>query len=272
MAAITLAPFLPEHVPQAVALSQQAGWQHSAEDWSMLLSMSDGIVALQSGQVVGTALRSDFGPHVSHISMVIAREDMRGQGVGRSVVSALLQPGRTLRLTATPLGRPLYESLGFRTMLSLGKYIGTVCKQVFPATGVGVASPSDLEQIIALENASYGGDRRALIRNLFDIAQLAVARDASGAVVAYAALRPFSDMLVLGPIVASDVKTAEKLIGYFANIAKGQTLRVDTYDPLELDPCLKQIGLQQIERCPVMQCGSDQPLNSRYGIFSQALG
>ena len=70
-----LTAFTPAHLPQALRLSQQAGWPHRAEDWALTLSVSQGVVALDEGRVVGTALCSPFGP-VASSSMVCNRTSL----------------------------------------------------------------------------------------------------------------------------------------------------------------------------------------------------
>ena len=61
--AIRTAPFPPggDHSAGAWRLSQQAGWPHRPRTWALTLSVSNGVVALQGGTVVGTALATIFG-------------------------------------------------------------------------------------------------------------------------------------------------------------------------------------------------------------------
>ena len=58
---LTFVPFAPDHLPGALHLSRAAGWPHRAEDWALVLSLSQGLVALEGQRVVATALVTPFG-------------------------------------------------------------------------------------------------------------------------------------------------------------------------------------------------------------------
>ena len=82
----------------------------------MILAQSVGYVAVLEGRVMGTALRADFGPHLSTVHMVIVATDHRGQGLGRRLTEAVLATDhpRSYRLIATASGTPIYQKLGFQ--------------------------------------------------------------------------------------------------------------------------------------------------------------
>ena len=81
----------------------------------MLLRLSTGRIAICDSHVVGTGFRTDFGPNLSALNMIIVSEKMRSQGLGRILMLSLMQSDadRAYRLIATRKGRPLYEKLGF---------------------------------------------------------------------------------------------------------------------------------------------------------------
>lgn len=145
-------------------MSQDAGWPHRAEDWALTLSVSQGVVALQDDKVVATALCSCFG-EVATINMIIVSADMRGQGLGRKVMQAVLKiaGARELRLTATTDGLPLYEKLGFETVGDIVQYQGLAsalkpAAATAPSTDVTVQSgcDADLAEIAAMDLAASG--------------------------------------------------------------------------------------------------------------------
>lgn len=74
-----LAPFTSDHIDQAVMLSQAEKWPHRREDWDMLLDLSTGRVALEGDKVVGTTLRTDYGPEVSMMNMIIVGPRIAGE-------------------------------------------------------------------------------------------------------------------------------------------------------------------------------------------------
>ena len=272
MTKISFAPFQAEHVPQAVALSNRERWGHRSEDWNLLLRFSSGIVALSGGDVVGTAMRSDFGTGQSRLSMVITREDMRGLGVGRQMVEALLDDSRVFRLTATAQGRPLYEKLGFRQFEQLSKHVGTVRSPDSVSENIQAYHANDKPHVQQLEAEDFGADRTAFVNVMTEIGDLAVARDISGDIIGYAAVRPFDGQFTLGPICAPDLGTARDLTHYFAKKYTGKVLRVDTFAKLGLGAHLENIGLAHQGDFALMQRGNDSANNPRYGVFSQAIG
>jgi GNAT superfamily N-acetyltransferase len=75
------------------------------------------VVACQQDRVTGTAYSVSFG-RTGWLGNVAVDAEARGQGIGTAVSAAaidwLRQAGvATVLLTATPLGRPVYERLGF---------------------------------------------------------------------------------------------------------------------------------------------------------------
>src|SRR5947209_4090213 len=113
-------------------LSGRAGWNQVAADWRRLLELQpDGcFVAEWQGRPAGTAMTSVFGP-VAWVAMVLVEESLRGRGIGKALMHRALEfldthGVRTVRLDATPLGRPLYERLGFVPQFTLARYEGTL--------------------------------------------------------------------------------------------------------------------------------------------------
>jgi hypothetical protein len=108
-----------------------------------------------------------------------------------------------VRLDATPLGRPLYESLGFMLETTLTRFQGTLppCKQgpVLPA----VHEDHVLEHVCALDRSVTGTDRARLLRRLAaeHPQSLAVGSDASG-VTGFLMSRPGARARQIGPCIA----------------------------------------------------------------------
>jgi hypothetical protein len=69
---ITLETMMPAHLDDAVELSRQAKWPHRREDWELVQSISDGIVALVDERVVGTTIMTPYGDDAATINMVMA--------------------------------------------------------------------------------------------------------------------------------------------------------------------------------------------------------
>src|SRR5690242_17875638 len=119
-------------VPLGLRLREQAGWNQTEADWRRFLALEpDGcFVAELDGAAAGTAAAFVFGP-VAWVAMVLVDEALRGRGVGGALMRHALdfldrRAVRTVRLDATPLGRPLYEKLGFVAEYTLLRYAGAL--------------------------------------------------------------------------------------------------------------------------------------------------
>lgn len=264
--------FQPEHLDTALRLSQGVSWPHRREDWEMLLSLSEGVVALQNGEVIGTALRTDFAGAISTLNMIIVDESCRGQGLGRRLMEALMPDARSYRLVATAEGLPLYEKLGFVETGRILQHQGQVVVQTSAQDGIRQAVPEDFGAIRALEDAAFGGGRAALMDWLFDNADAYVACDAAGAVTGFAILRVFGRGVVLGPVCAPDAQAAKALIEHVAAKRSGQFLRIDVDAAHGLGPWLETLGLVHAGGGVSMQNGPAEPVPPRFALCSQALG
>jgi ribosomal protein S18 acetylase RimI-like enzyme len=112
---------LSTEVEAARHLLLSAGWDRkvsNAEEFEKLVSHSQfALVAVEDGQVVGFIRALTDGMTNGYISMVVVAEALRGTGIGRALVQAVM--GSDERVTwVLRAGRPgifgLYEKLGFR--------------------------------------------------------------------------------------------------------------------------------------------------------------
>ena len=157
-------------IPLGLRLSRQAGWNQLEADWRRMrdLEPEGGLVAEWNGVPVGTTIAVTFGP-VAWIAMVLVDEAYRGRGIARHLMSTALkwldeQGVATVRLDATPLGRPVYERLGFGPQFELQRWDGT-CRAVASDT-TGLQIP-DLETAYRIDTAVTGTNRRKLLERLF---------------------------------------------------------------------------------------------------------
>ena len=225
---ISLEAMETEHLDGAVLLSREAGWPHRREDWELVLSVSEGIVALHDGRVVATTMMTPFGSDAAAINMVIVDTAMRGRGLGRKLMDAALDKAgaRNCRLVATKEGLPLYEKLGFVAVGEIVQHQGKALKVATP-TNASWARDDDYKRICSLDRAACALDRSRLMRVLRRVAQFAVIRE-HGDVVAFAGLRAFGRGLVIGPVVASSSQQAKDLIQFMLAHHEGDFVRLDT--------------------------------------------
>nr|WP_064248838.1 GNAT family N-acetyltransferase [Rhizobium leguminosarum]OAP92487.1 GNAT family acetyltransferase [Rhizobium leguminosarum] len=273
---IEIVPFGPDHLEAAVALSRQAGWPHRTEDWQLALALSDGMVAVEDGKVVGTVLVTPYKRDCATINMVIVDETMRGRGLGRKLMdAALLTAGdRPLRLVATTAGLPLYQKLGFHETGTVAQHQGLAGDIAVPAE-TEAATDADLAGIARLDRLAFGADREGLLSYFAGIGEFAVIRR-DGHVSGFACLRPFGRGEVIGPVVAADLGQARMLIEHFIARRPGRFLRVDTTAETGLSSWLAEHGLAHVGggitmKKPFVHHAAD-PAVTTFALASQALG
>jgi len=264
------------HLDGAVLLSREVGWPHRREDWELVLSISEGIVALQNGRVVATTMMTPFGSDAAAINMVIVEKTMQGRGLGRRLMNAALEKAgsRHSRLVATKEGLPLYEKLGFVAIGEIAQHQGKARKIEAPAN-VFWARDDEHERISALDRVACGLDRSELMSALRRTAQFAVIRE-RGEVSAFAGLRPFGRGLVIGPIGAASDQQAKDLIEFMLSHHEGAFVRLDTEQSNGLGPWLTERGLAHVGGGVPMLRGprveqAATPYRS-FALVNQALG
>lgn len=277
----TIQPMESRHLAGALRLSQAEKWPHRAEDWHLFLSLSKGVVAIENGEVVATALATPFGDTAT-INMIIVDERMRGRGLGRKMmtsVMSLLKPSEW-RLVATREGLPLYEKLGFKAVGEILQLQGiAVATSEIPALasvdGLGIAGKDDVTALAKLDKAATGMDRTTLIGKLVQLGRIFVIRE-NAAITAYATLRAFGRGEVAGPVIAEDADQARLLLSHILAECAGRFLRVDTGAATGLAPWLAQQGLAHVGGGVAMRLGTetDYPAGRHhtFALAAQALG
>ncbi|CAO3425061.1 GNAT family N-acetyltransferase [Azospirillum endophyticum] len=248
--AIDCVAFGPKHLDDALALSRQAQWPHRLEDWSLTLSLSQGLVATdaETSRVVGTVLMTPYGEDAATINMVIVDEGWRGQGLGRRLMdeAMALAGDRPLRLVATTDGLPLYEKLGFREIGTVLQHQGEAGPvPPIAAEDVTPAGTVDHSAIAALDRQAFGADRGLLLERFAQLGSFALLRR-NGVPAGFAALRDFGRGQVIGPVIAPDADGAKALIGPIIAAHPGKFLRVDTTADAGLGPWLADCGLRHV--------------------------
>jgi GNAT superfamily N-acetyltransferase len=211
----TLRSMTSGDITLGMRLRQQAGWNQTEADWRRCLELQpDGcFVAEDEGVPVGTVTTCIFGS-VGWIAMVLVDVAMRGRGIGRALLHGALafldaREIASVRLDATPLGRPLYQSLGFAEEYTLIRHEGVLSDQETAAklseeVVVRVLPAAHLERVLQLDRQITSTDRQTLLRRLFAESPeewyVAVRGEE---VLGYAAARAGSRAWHIGPCMAT---------------------------------------------------------------------
>jgi GNAT superfamily N-acetyltransferase len=254
-----------EDLSAALRLSTSVGWNQIAADWQRMLFMEPGgcFVAEQAGEVVGTTLCCTFGP-VAWLAMVIVREDQRGCGLGRELVRSGLDYARqkgiqTVRLDATRLGEAVYRKLGFTPQFELVRMGGIVrAAAAFdePVHRVMSAEPSQIEQLIRMDQDGTRTDRGKLLRRLFGEWSPLVAVSSPGQIDGFLASRRGRLSTQFGPMSGTEVAAVD-LFTFALKSSHGQPVIADI--PVHRESLLKvarDFGLAE-QRTLLRMCYGD---------------
>ena len=271
-----IVPFTTDHLEGAWRLSQQESWPHRVEDWALTLSVSEGVVVLSEGEVVGTSLCSLFGD-VATFNMIVVDPRMRGKGLGRLMMEKVIAIAgtREQRLVATQEGVPLYEKMGFVGKGRIVQHQGIVGPVPAPLENVRVSDPdnlaADLQAICQMDMAASGMSREKALTQIAMAGGTVFMADGG-----FAMLRHFGRGQVAGPVVANSTETAKALISAAAARCEGSFLRLDLPAKYELSGFMESLGLAHVGGGLSMTRAvttehAPQDMNT-YALVSQALG
>jgi GNAT superfamily N-acetyltransferase len=179
------------------------------------------LVAEAEARIAGTGMAAVNGP-VGWIGTIFVDEGLRGRGIGTALTAAVVQRLEaagclTLALIATPLGRPIYERLGFAAVTEYRMLVapggaatstvpGTAAPEAGTATEAGTSEPvgasrlrpcelADLPAILALDVIGSGG--------------AVVGFRAGGEIVGFDARAPWGGHPTIAPELVDGVRLVE---------------------------------------------------------------
>ncbi len=281
--AAVLTKLTAARLPQAVALSSEMGWPYRLEDWVFAHRLGEGLALEQGDQLIGTAMRWDYGDAFASVGMIIIAKAFQGHGYGARLVDALLDGAgsRSVFLNSTPEALELYRRRGFACTAELNQHQGVPVSGSQVPGGAGLqgarvrsAEASDLPQIIKLDEDSLGMPRIELLKSLAEVGRLTVISEGD-VVSGYAASRAFGRGHVIGPVIAPNIDDACILIESTMSQLPAGLVRVDTYSSSGLSPWLEARGLQRVDTATSMIRGTSPQTTGQTRVFalcSQSLG
>jgi len=227
-----------QDVPGGLRLNTLSGWNQTAADWRRFLENSPcGCFVMENDRkVVGTATTICYENRFGWISMVLVDPEYRKQGIGTQLLKKAIEylddsniP--TMKLDATPQGKPLYAKLGFVEQYEIERWIVKRLPGAVSATPLSTCAPlseTQMEQIFRLDKELFGADRSFLLRSLHHEAPefaTAVWEDALPRGYAFGRHGLFADHL--GPWMARNRAVAEKILQGLLAISARETLIAD---------------------------------------------
>ncbi|MGA4963700.1 GNAT family N-acetyltransferase [Streptomyces pseudogriseolus] len=243
-------------------LSEDRGWPREEHKWGLLLAAGRGHgVDAPDGGLAAACVVTEYGPRerpsLAAVGMVLVAERHSRQGLGRRLMRHVVEEAGTTPLTlhATPLGRPLYEELGFKVTGEAEMVRGRFVPSGRPDVLTRTATADDLPAILRLDEEVFGTDRTHIVTRLPAFAdQLRVAEE-DGRIIGYAAAWPNMDTHVVGPLIARDAATAQALVASLA-AHTNRPLRTDIdVRHRDLLDWVKEHGLAPVASNAVMTYG-----------------
>ena len=273
---IELTTLETRHLPGALKLSQEMGWPYRLEDWEFAVTVGKGLVLERAGQVIGTAMSWIYGEAFASVGMIIVTGSAQGGGNGSRLFDGLLDAvgGRSILLTSTQEGLPLYSRRGFVSWGMVLQHQGrpNVAVTLEAGSGIRQADISDLAAIQAFDERATGMPRHSMVAALAD-AGSAMVIERAGRIAGYAIARRFGRGHVIGPCAAENDRDARLLILAQLSRLRDQFVRIDVYADDGLGNWLEGLGLQRASTATAMVRGqrplSDDPAHM-YALANQS--
>jgi GNAT superfamily N-acetyltransferase len=220
-------------ITAGMALKDFAGWNQTAADWERFLRASPvGCFAAEiHGKVVGTSATIVYEDRFAWVGMVLVDPEYRKRGIGTRLLERAVEhldklgiP--TIKLDATPQGKPIYEKMGFVPEYEIERWV--LHREAVPLPSVARAGVPDIERIIEHDREIFGADRGELLRSLhLDAPDFTLASELEGEIIGYALGRGGSHADHLGPWMAWDEPTGRDLLDEFLQRSARDTVFVD---------------------------------------------
>jgi ribosomal protein S18 acetylase RimI-like enzyme len=272
-------------VPAACALSTEVHWNQSVADWRMLLELGRGFAVLgEDGAIVATAVVLPYERRFAWIGMVIVTAVFRRRGLATRLlercVTSIAQTGAVAILDATPAGREVYRKLGFIDTWELQRYAGAgspVAEEAGAAVRVRGMTLRDLDGLCGADTETFGADRSALLRALFERKPQAalVAERADGTLAGLTFERAGRTATQIGPVVADDAATALALVAHAVRSTTGPLMIDVPLEHVRVNAWLEAHGFAVERPFTRMQHGVAKPygrLEKTFAIAGPELG
>jgi GNAT superfamily N-acetyltransferase len=234
-----------EWIPNALLLSQEAGWNQTAADWLVFFNHGTVLGFVAGDRLVATAAVLPFGDAFGWVSMVLVTAEYRRQGLATRLVTACTASLRErvlpAMLDAVPTATGIYTSLGFIPLAGMERWEGV-------GEGGGVSAQAAAANL-TLDLSAFGADRRFLLDDFLS----RPGSIAFGSARGFAILRQGAAASHIGPIISTPAE-APALLDAGVCAATGRVF-VDVLDRGTLAPLLGAYGFCRKREFVRMACG-----------------
>lgn len=240
---IVFSPFSESDMNGAMRLKEQAGWNQTEKDWQRLLDLlpKGSFVARLDDRLIGTVTTISYEKELAWIGMMLVDPHYRRRRIGTTLMERALNYLQgvgiaSIKLDATPAGRPLYESLGFKVEGRIERWEG-VAPELSMNDGLEIGAELR-PKIDELDHQAFGVDRRALLDRLVKdcpVKPLMVTTP-EGLPEGYALARPGTSAFYIGPVVAKGKEAALLLLDGMLSQLAGKKIYLDFNTAFAIKP------------------------------------
>lgn len=250
-------------VGKAAAIGAEVGWPGREARFGFFVRhlFCEALAVEDDGEVVGVGFGTRNGL-AGWIGLVCVSPSHQKRGVGTTLTARVAERledlgCRTLVLTATEMGRPVYEKLGFATETFYHGFAGPGLEPNAPLPNVRRMQPEDLSAVCELDHRMIGEDRSRLLSALEGPGWLVAGEDTN--VRGYHLPVSWGG----GPILAEDPEAA-KTLARLARTLVGPLGTANFWlagENKEGREYMRSIGFEEVRRLPRMIRG--EPLSWR---------
>lgn len=262
-------PFETEDLPTFLLLAEEEGWICDREEFRFILQKSPqgSFVARSSDGAVQGFITSLAYQRSGWIGNLIVRPDQRRNGIGSLLMGrcmeALASSGvRTVWLTASSSGAPLYERLGFRP---IDRIVRWRLEGALLSNPKNNEAESKIHDLLRIDRYGWGDDRATLCRHKIGQGRLL---SSSGCAMV---IQKLDSGALIGPWGADSPKTAEFCIqtALYSGVASGSTFADVPGSNSPAGCLLETFGFDICGETVLMYCG-DTPEYRPEVIFALA--
>lgn len=227
----------PKDIPAILELVGKLGWSHQRTDWERFIAWGGtGAYCIQNPygrNIISTAIAFQYGATRGWLGAIITDPNYQGRGFGRrmtqTVIDHLAQRGvQEIMLDASEMGELLYSRMDFRPLYQMFTYTGTIREDIAPPPAhIRPMTPEDLPAVIALDAASFGAARPAILERIFQNGQGWIDGPPDAIRGFVLALRKAGNHAHIGPWIHPELDGATALWATATHALQGVNARVD---------------------------------------------
>lgn len=208
----------PRDIPYGTDVCRMVNWNQLDADWQRLIDLEpEGVfIAEEDGVLCGTASTISYGHEMAWTGMILVHPEFRGRGIAAQLMTTCIsylkqKQVRSIKLDATDMGRPVYLKLGFKDEEPIIRYVNEN-PEIAGRSSEHITEVLDWSEIANLDNAAFGADRIALLKNL-SVNGPAVQYSKSGTSdFGFGFARAGFHANFIGPVVATGTSAAREIM------------------------------------------------------------